>query len=110
MISDNSQFVEALRDRADELGMTREEMDYQAGLQHGYSGKLLTRLHIKRFGFISLGLALGALGLKILLIEDTAQTAAIRARMTPRQRPVRTGAPNGGLDSSNRQRRYLPSH
>lgn len=55
-----------------------------------YSSKLLSRKHIKGFGKASLGPVLGALGLKIVLIEDTAQTAKIRARMTPRQRPVRS--------------------
>jgi hypothetical protein len=88
-ISDYTEFVEAVRDRADELMMTREELDYQAGHQPGYSGKLLGRKHVKRFGFFSLGPTLGALGLKILLVEDTAQTAKIRARMKVRQRPVR---------------------
>jgi hypothetical protein len=90
VIEDYSQFVDAIRDRSNELGMTREELDHQAGHQSGYSGKLLSRKHIKRFGFSSLGPTLGALGLKILLIEDTAQTATIRARMKPRERPVRT--------------------
>jgi hypothetical protein len=92
VIEDYSQFVEAIRDRSNELGMTREELDHQAGHQSGYSGKLLSRKHIKRFGFSSLGPTLGALGLKILLIEDTAQTATIRARMRPRERPLRTQA------------------
>jgi hypothetical protein len=89
MISDYTEFVEAIRDRADELGMTRLELDHQAGIQSGYSGKLLSRNHIKGFGKLSLGPVLGALGLRLVLMEDTAQTQKIRARMTLRERAVR---------------------
>jgi hypothetical protein len=88
MIRDHSQLVDAIRDRVDELGMTRLELDHQAGLQSGYSGKLLSRNHIKGFGKVSLGPTLGALGCVLILIEDPAQTARIKARMQPRQRPV----------------------
>jgi hypothetical protein len=97
-VSDYTEFVEAVRDRADELMMTRSELDFQAGHQDGYSGKLLGRKHVKRFGFFSLGPALGALGLKILLIEDTAQTAKIRARMKVRSARSALKRSPAGLD------------
>jgi hypothetical protein len=63
--------------------VTREELDHLSGLQPGYSTKLLTRTHIKRFGKVSLGPMLGATGCKLLLVEDTEATARIRAQMTP---------------------------
>lgn len=65
------------------------EVDHQAGVCSGRSGKVLGARKVKVFGKTSLGPTLGALGLKILLIEDTVQTEKIRARMTPRQRPIR---------------------
>jgi hypothetical protein len=48
---------------------------------------------VKIFGMKSLGDTLGAIGCKLVLIEDTAQTAKILARMTPRERPIRHAAP-----------------
>lgn len=89
MISDYNEFIEVVRDRVDELGMTRLELDHQASLQDGYSGKLLSPKQIRGFGKVSLGPTLGAIGCKLLLVEDPEQTARIRARMTPRQRPIR---------------------
>ena len=90
MISDYNALVDALRDRADEMGFTRLELDHQAGLASGHSGKLLGPKRVKIFGMKSLGDTLGAIGCKLVLIEDTAQTARILARMTPRERALRT--------------------
>jgi hypothetical protein len=64
-------------------------------LQSGYSAKLLTRRHIKGFGKVSLGPTLGAIGCKLLLVEDTEATARIRARMKPRERALRAQAVAG---------------
>jgi hypothetical protein len=91
-IGDYSEFVQAIRDRVDEMGMTRLELDHQSGIQDGYSGKTLGPAKVKAYGLRTLGPTLGALGLKLLLIEDTAQTAKILARRQPRERPVRPRA------------------
>jgi hypothetical protein len=88
MISDYNEFVAAVRDRVDEMGLTRHELDHQAGLQEGYSGKLLGPTQIRGFGKMTLGPTLGAIGCKLLLVEDPEQTAKMRARITPRQRPI----------------------
>ncbi len=87
---DYTGLVDILRERADEMSMSREELDFQAGLQNGYTGKVLSRRHTRHLGIVSLGATLGALGLKMLLIEDTEQAAKILARRKPRERPVRS--------------------
>lgn len=43
IIGDYSEFLDAIRARVDEMCMTRLELDHQAGLQDGYSGKTLGR-------------------------------------------------------------------
>jgi hypothetical protein len=89
LISDYDGLVESVRERLDEMGMTRLELDHLSGMQSGYSGKILGPGRVKIFGMKSLGDTLGAIGCKLALIEDPTQTAKILARMTPRERPVR---------------------
>jgi hypothetical protein len=85
--SDYQTLVETCRARADELALSRLEIDRLAGLPTGYAGKLLGksehRKTKKKFGPISLEAMLGALGLKIILIEDEAATARTLALRTP---------------------------
>lgn len=81
--------IAALRARADELDMTRHEIDIQSGLPAGYTGKLFGAAQVKKLGRLSLGCVLGALGCQLLLIEDTRQTDRIVGRRQPRERPVR---------------------
>jgi hypothetical protein len=95
LISDHCELVEAVRDRVNEMGLTRLELDHQSGMPSGYSGKLLGQKNIKSFGWASLGSVLGAIGCKLVLIEDPEQTAKMRARITPRQRPIRQAASAG---------------
>src|ERR1700694_5285779 len=84
--------VETCRQRADELGISRMEIDLIAGLPAGYSGKLLGNCDAakkpKRMWPIALESVLGALGLKMILIEDeaaTARTLALREPVDSRQ-------------------------
>ena len=48
-------FIEAIRDRAVDLGLSRLETDRIAGLPTGFSGKVLSRNPVKRIGLASLG-------------------------------------------------------
>jgi predicted transcriptional regulator len=106
LIADYDAFVDAIRERVDEMGMTRLEFDHQAGMQEGYSEKILEPKHVKIFGMKSLGDTLGAIGCKLLLVEDSEQTAKMRARITPRRRPVRQAAAGGdAIDASSSPRR-----
>jgi hypothetical protein len=93
LIGDYGDLVVGARDRADAMGMTRLEIDEQAGLQSGYSGKLLSMNPVKCFGPVSLGAMLGAIGCKLLLIEDPVQTERILSRRQMRERPILGAAP-----------------
>jgi hypothetical protein len=86
LICDYRGLVETCRARADELGISRSEIDRLGGLPAGYAGKLLGREGVKRqkkMWPVSLELMLGVLGLKILLIEDEAATARTLALREP---------------------------
>jgi hypothetical protein len=90
-ISDYRTLVETFRARADELGLSRAEIDRLSGLPDGYSGRLLGRAAIapgvnkqrRRMLPTALDLMLGVLGLKILFIEDEAATARTIAMRVP---------------------------
>jgi hypothetical protein len=87
----NRTLLETCRARADELELSRLEIDRLGGLPTGYAGKLLGkdggasgRKH-KKMWPVALESMLGVLGLKILLIEDDAATARTLALRTPVQ-------------------------
>jgi hypothetical protein len=79
--------IETCRARANELGISRLELDRLACLPDGYSSKLLGRdegpKKPKRIWPIGMEAMLGVLGLKVLLIEDEAATAKTLARREP---------------------------
>jgi hypothetical protein len=79
--------VETCRARAEELGISRLEIDRLAGLPDGYSAKLLGRGNStkKKARLWPIGLEgmLAVLGLKMLLVEDEAATARTLAHRTP---------------------------
>jgi hypothetical protein len=86
-LQDYRGLVETCRQRADELSLSRLELDRLAGLPEGYSGKLLGSgkgLKPKRMWPASLEAILGTLGLKLIVVED--ETAA--ARTLTRREPV----------------------
>jgi hypothetical protein len=89
LIGDYRGLVETCRARAEELEISRLEIDRLGGLPQGYSGKILGkdgagpgRKH-KKMWPVALESMLGALGLKILLIEDDAATARTLALRKP---------------------------
>jgi hypothetical protein len=85
--SDYRTLIEICRARAEELELSRLEIDRLGGLPPGYSGKLLGRdgqgPRQKKMWPVSLEAMLGVLGLKILFIEDDAATAHTLAQRTP---------------------------
>jgi hypothetical protein len=89
VITDYRTLVETCRARADELAISRLEIDRLGGLPAGYAGKLLGKdggapgRKNKKMWPIALESMLGVLGLKILLIEDEAATARTLALRTP---------------------------
>jgi len=52
------------------IHMTRAELDADAGLTDGHSGKLLSRREIKKFGNVTLGRVLAAVGLVLILAQE----------------------------------------
>jgi hypothetical protein len=70
-----------LRTRAEELKISRLELDSLAGLQRGYAAKLLSPRPIKKLGFASMPLLLDALGLSLAVLIDDEKTAALHARI-----------------------------
>jgi hypothetical protein len=91
LIGDYRTLVETCRARAEELELSRLEIDRLGGLPTGYAGKLLGkdggapgRKH-KKMWPVALESMLGVLGLKILLIEDDVATARTLALRTPVQ-------------------------
>jgi hypothetical protein len=79
IFSDYDGLWSAVRERVDDLNLTRLELDYLSGAQSGYHSKLLCGARIKKFGRCSLGDTLGAIGCKLALVEDEILTAKIRA-------------------------------
>jgi|ERR1700738_124299 hypothetical protein len=80
--------VETCRARAEELALSRLEIDRLAGLPAGYSGKLLGNPDAvarkpKRMWPASLEAILGTLGLQIIIIENHAATSLTLSRRTP---------------------------
>jgi hypothetical protein len=77
LVDDYKGLIETLRERADELGISRLEIDRIGGLASGYAGKVLGEAggRPKRLWPIGLEALLGTLGLRVLLIEDHAATA-----------------------------------
>src|SRR3982074_3379034 len=86
LITDYGELLEAFRERAKELEISREGIDEIAGWADGYASKLLGGAAAKKrkvIGPLSLGLMLGTLGLKMILVEDPESTARTLTRRTP---------------------------
>jgi hypothetical protein len=84
----DTDLIEAIRARRDELGITHETIDAIAGLPSGYCSKLLAPEPMKRLGKISIPAMLGALGVALVLVEDTAQIGLVSPRWTKRKRAL----------------------
>ena len=85
-ISGYKGLVETCRARAEELGISRLELDRLSGLPSGYAAKLLGKegcKRKKRMWPIGLESMLGVLGLKVFLIEDEAATKRTLALREP---------------------------
>ena len=81
------ELVEALRLRRDELNISHETIDSIAGLQSGYTSKLLAPKPIKNLGPMSFGSILGALGLAVVVVPDAEMVEKIGKHWVKRKRP-----------------------
>ena len=83
-VNDYPGMLAALRARAEELRISRETIDQVAGLPSGYSGKILGIKQVRRLNLISLGPVLGALGIKLVIVEDAAALREFGGRSNKR--------------------------
>jgi hypothetical protein len=98
LIGSYDDLIDAIRVRVDELSLSREGLDDISGLPVGYSGKLLGPSRNKSLGRSSFGDMLGAIGCKLVLIEDPVATARTLARRQPvDRRQQRFGGPPRGI-------------
>jgi hypothetical protein len=74
--------VAVIRGRIVELQVSYETVDNVAGLADHHTSKLICG--IKRYGLVSLGATLGALGMVLVAVEDTEQLARVRSRLVKR--------------------------
>src|SRR4051812_29844338 len=75
--------VAAVRERSEQMQMSRLELDHVAGLTPGHADKILRPRASKRFGIMSLGAVLQTLGLILVIVEDPAQRDKTLARRVP---------------------------
>jgi hypothetical protein len=85
IVRDYWELVTALKARMHELGVTMETVDHVAGLPARYTSKIFAPHPIKGLGRISMGPTLGALGVKLLLVEDAEQLARVKSRLVKRK-------------------------
>ena len=83
-LSSYEQMLAALRARINELQINGERFDEYSGLPRGYLSKLVGAKPIRRLGMISFAPVLAGLGLRLLVIEDTAATERLKNRLPPR--------------------------
>jgi hypothetical protein len=69
-VRDYAGFVSALRDRVEQLNISRATLDAVSGLPSGYVGKILSPYARKKIGGISFGLLVHAAGLRMELVDD----------------------------------------
>lgn len=84
-VRDYDQLIAALRARVAELGVSLETVEGVAGLPERYAIKLLAPIPVKGVGRASLGPMLGALGLKIVVVEDAEALARVARRLVRKE-------------------------
>jgi hypothetical protein len=84
VIANYSDVLDVFRARADQLEVSRLEIDHLSGLTTGYASILISRAPRKVFGPVSLGLMLDVFGLRLLVVEDPKLTARTLKRRTRR--------------------------
>jgi hypothetical protein len=89
LIHDMPGLLDVIRARRDELNISHETIDALCKFQDGYTGKLLAPEPVRGLGYGSLGALLGALGLGLVVVEDSAAAARVRRNWVPRKRPQR---------------------
>ena len=85
-VRDYDDLVAVIRARMIELDVTLATVDHVAGLPTNYASKLLGPNPRKGLGGMSFGAILGAIGIKLVAIEDTDALARVRHRLVKRRK------------------------
>src|SRR4249919_1739517 len=101
VVRDYQSLQTALRDRAEQLSVSRESIDHVAGFHAGYTAKLLVGM--RRVSHETLGPLLTTLGAVLVLVEDGDALNRFTSRM-----PRRANAGNDmlALEKRKKRRRY----
>lgn len=89
VVRDYAELMDAIRARRDELDVTHRTIDDVAGLQDGYTSKLLAVPPIRRLGLQGMGTLLGALGLALVVVEDSEALRRVAGRLLKRRMTAR---------------------
>jgi hypothetical protein len=82
--SDLRELQVLMRARADELQISREQIDEIAGFTPGYASKVLAPRPIKKMGELSIRLLLGALAIDLIAVDNAKQRERVVSRRTER--------------------------
>lgn len=93
-IADESDLVNALRARMEDVNVSRAELDAELDLPGGYTSKRLTLPQMKYYGRDAFWNTAEALGLAVILVEDPTAKARYAARMKRRSRPQAISGPD----------------
>lgn len=83
-VADELDLVRILRDRVDQLNVSRRELSVESGLSEALAEKLLCLPPMKYFGEKSFWNICESLGLAVMIVEDPAATARFAERMAKR--------------------------
>jgi hypothetical protein len=83
-VVDYDSLISLLRNRADELEISRETLNEIAGLPDRLVSKILGLKRVRRIGMLTLGPLLDALGIKLIAVPDEAALARNRSRYVKR--------------------------
>jgi hypothetical protein len=89
---DYTSLIDALRARIVALDTTTIAIDELAGLPTGYTSKLMAHMPMRSLGRVSLGPLLGALGLKLAVLEDSGAIATTKRLATRKAGALQSAA------------------
>jgi hypothetical protein len=98
-----------MRERANELKLSRESIDAIAGLQPGYAAKLLSPRPIEKLGALSKSLVLPVLGIKVVVMVDEQKARDLQGRIngsTMRESHMRSQAVHKIVHTHRRLRQW----
>ena len=92
--TDMEALTDAIRERVEDLNVSRTEIDEAGQLLPGYAAKLLCDPPMRGLGQKTLGPVLKATGLALIVVIDDERFAPLKDTLTKRKRTVR---PNGSI-------------